>query len=377
MMRTVGLCMIVRDEQHIIRRCLDSVRPLIDYVLIVDTGSKDQTQDVVREWLVENQVPGEIIEEPWRDFAYNRTHALACLRKRTEIDFAFIMDADDVLVLDEGFDPAAFKSRLRKEHYRVELRLGRIRYWRPLLCRNDLEFRFRGVLHEFLEAPIGVGPAATVSGFHVMCNQQQGARSRDPKKYQKDAQILEQALLDEQDPHMRSRYIFCLAQSYRDCGEAQKALDRYLERAGQGYWDEEVFYSLYQAARLQERLGYPEDQILDTYRQATQAKPSRAEARHGASRFCRRKKRFEEGFVFSRDALSQERPETGLFLADWVYEYGFLDELAVNGYWSGHYREALEACIILLADRVMPAADRSRIRKNALLILTKLDKADH
>ena len=376
MTRTIGLCMIVRDEQHVIRRCLDSVRPLIDYVLIVDTGSKDRTQDVVREWLVQNQVPGEVIEEPWRDFAYNRSHALACLRKRTEIDFAFIMDADDVLVLDEDFDPAAFKSGLRKERYGVELRSGRIRYWRTLLCRNDLEFRFSGVLHEFLEAPTGVGPGARVSGFHVISNRE-GARSRDPEKYQKDARTLEHALLEEQDPRMRARYTFYLAQSYRDCGEAQKALDRYLERAGQGHWDEEVFYSLYQAARLQERLGYPEDQILDTYRQATQAKPSRAEARHGASRFCRRKKRFEEGFMFARNALAQERPESGLFLSDWVYEYGLLDELAVNGYWSGHYREALEACVVLLADRAMPVADRSRIRKNALLIIPKIDKANH
>ena len=365
--------MILRDEAHVIRRCLDSVRPLIDYALIVDTGSEDGTQEVVRAWLAQNQIPGEVIEEPWRDFAYNRSHALACLREHAEIDYAFIMDADDVLVLDAGFDPAAFKSGMRKERYGVELRQGRIRYWRTLLCRNDLEFRFRGVLHEFLEAPKEVGPAERATGFHVISNRQ-GSRSRDPEKYQKDARTLEHALQDEEDPPMRARYTFYLAQSYRDCGEHQKALERYLERADQGHWNEEVFYSLYQAAQLQQRLEYPEDQILETYRKATQAMPERAEALHGASRFCRRKKRFEEGFALAQQGLVQKRPVSGLFLSDWIYEYGLLDELAVNGYWSGHYHQALEACVTLLADRTMPASDRTRIRKNAMLMIQKLSE---
>ncbi len=46
--KTIGLCMIVKDEAAVIERCLDSVRPLIDYVLIEDTGSTDRTQKIIR-----------------------------------------------------------------------------------------------------------------------------------------------------------------------------------------------------------------------------------------------------------------------------------------------------------------------------------------
>ena len=76
-MNSIGLCMIVKNEAHIIRRCIESVRPLVDYVLLVDTGSQDQTQDVVRAFLAESNLRGEVSSEPWRDWTNSRTVAMA------------------------------------------------------------------------------------------------------------------------------------------------------------------------------------------------------------------------------------------------------------------------------------------------------------
>jgi glycosyltransferase involved in cell wall biosynthesis len=50
-MKTISLCMIVKNESHVIERCLNSVKPLLDYVLIVDTGSTDNTIEVIYNWL--------------------------------------------------------------------------------------------------------------------------------------------------------------------------------------------------------------------------------------------------------------------------------------------------------------------------------------
>jgi glycosyltransferase involved in cell wall biosynthesis len=58
-MKTIALCMIVKDEASIIRRCLEQVRPLIDYVLIVDTGSVDGTQLVIRDFLQATVCPAK------------------------------------------------------------------------------------------------------------------------------------------------------------------------------------------------------------------------------------------------------------------------------------------------------------------------------
>jgi glycosyltransferase involved in cell wall biosynthesis len=55
-MKNIGLCMIVKNEARVILRCLESVRPLADYFLIEDTGSTDDTQDIIRNWLDQNRL---------------------------------------------------------------------------------------------------------------------------------------------------------------------------------------------------------------------------------------------------------------------------------------------------------------------------------
>ena len=72
----IGLCCIVKDESKVIERALKSALPLIDYALIVDTGSTDGTQEIMKKFLSKHKVPHDIIEENWENFAHNRTSAL-------------------------------------------------------------------------------------------------------------------------------------------------------------------------------------------------------------------------------------------------------------------------------------------------------------
>ena len=94
--QTVCLNMIVKNEAPVICRCIDSVRPIIDYWVIVDTGSIDGTQDIIRQQL--SDLPGELHERPWRDFAYNRSEALELARGKS--DYTLIIDADDSLEIE-------------------------------------------------------------------------------------------------------------------------------------------------------------------------------------------------------------------------------------------------------------------------------------
>src|SRR5215831_5640322 len=146
--KTIGLCMIVKNAAHLVLQCLETVRPLVDYALIVDTGSTDGTQEIIRRFLSNENLPGEVIDEPWRDFAYNRSFALAKLRERADIDYALVMDATDRLIRSDSFDVSAFKAALVNDLYHLEIRQGLIRFWRAQILSNRLEFIYKGVLHE-------------------------------------------------------------------------------------------------------------------------------------------------------------------------------------------------------------------------------------
>jgi hypothetical protein len=362
---TLCLCMIVKNEAPVIRRCLDSVRPLIDHWVIVDTGSTDGTQDIIREHL--KDLPGELHERPWRDFAHNRSEALALARPHG--DYSLIIDADDVLEIPHGYK----LPRLKADAYYIDIDHAPIRYQRMQIVSNARPWHYRGVLHEFLTCE-GAGPAGKLPLVNRMYFD--GARRRDPATFARDAAVLEQALATETDPFLKSRYTFYLAQSCRDSGDKEKALGLYLARAELGYWQDEVFVSLLEAARLKEQLGYEEQDVIDAYLKAAKAAPRRAEALHGAARYCREKKRHEEGYRYAKSGLKIRTPADGLFVETAIYNWSLLDEFSVHAYWVGRYRESLEACLKLLMDGHCPAEHEERILANGANARRKLEERE-
>ena len=360
----VGLCMIVKNEAAIIERCLDSLHGFVDFVLVEDTGSTDGTQDLIRSWLARNGIPGVVVEEPWRDFAYNRTHSLVQLRARREVDFAFVMDADDLFEADPGTDFAALKNGLLADFYDVEIVHGGIRHHRVHLFRNALRFAYRGVLHEFVDVPPEATIRRTLEGVRIIASTS-GARSHNPNKYRDDATVLERALAVETDPFMVSRYTFYLAQSYADCGELENSLACYLRRAELGFWEEERYVSLRRAGDLMAGLSRPFEDVMACYERASQLVPSRAEALYAAAHYCRKVGRNSEGTEFGRRASLLEKPSGGLFIEPWVYSHGALDEYALNAYWAGRFKESLDANLKLLTERSAPEDMRDRFIANA------------
>jgi glycosyltransferase involved in cell wall biosynthesis/predicted O-methyltransferase YrrM len=368
--KSVGLCMIVKNESKVILRCLESVRPIVDYVLIEDTGSTDGTQAIIREWLDQVGLPGEVYDEPWRDFAYNRSHALAQLRGNKRVDYALVLDADDYIVFEPNFDVAAFKNSLSSDIYDAEERNGPIRYRRGHICSNRHAFRYRGVLHEFMDPPPDAITRGDATGFYIVSTRE-GARSQNPNKYRKDAEILKKALETEQDPSLRSRYTFYLARSYEH-EEKEQALEYFLKRVELGGWADEVFLSHYSAAHIQKALGQPVEEVIATYLRASDAAPSRAEALHAASQLCRENRKFAQGYEYARRGLAIPQPNDGLFVVAWIYDYGLLDEFAVNAYWDERYQDCLDACQRLLGEGKMPLEMHDRVKKNAEFAAEKI-----
>lgn len=362
--------MIVKDEAAVIARCLSSVAPLCDYIVISDTGSTDGTVEIVERFLAERGLPGRVERDAWSDFAHNRNLSLARLAEREDIDYCLTLDADEVMEVCDGFAAERIRAALRKDLYDIVTSYGAIRYVRPQLFRNRMGFHYRGVLHEFLQAPEGEISRAVAEGL-VNRPVQDGARSRSPDKYAKDAEALSGALARETDPYLATRYQFYLAQSLRDAGELEPAIAAYRRRAELGGWDEELFSAHYEQGKLLERALRPAE-AAGAYLAAFNANPRRAESLHALARMHRLRSEFPLAYLYARAGAQIAPPTSGLFLEPWVYEWGLTDELSLAAYWTGRYDESRDLCARLLAGPATPTAQVPRLRANLQFALDRL-----
>jgi glycosyltransferase involved in cell wall biosynthesis len=361
-MKTIGLCLIVKDESHVIRRCLDSVKKLIDYVLIVDTGSTDGTPEVIQDWLNDSNFKGQVIHEPWQNFAYNRTFALSKLREIDWIDYALMIDADETLDFNEDFDILNFKNGMSYDVYNITTNMWGNLYERPQITTNKKECKYVGVVHEFLS--LSDLTSSSVFGFENR-PVQDSARNKSGNKFLKDIELLEEAISKEEEGSwLKSRYTFYLAQSYKDTGQMEKALENYLKRSQMGYWSEEIYVSLHNAGNLMRDLGKPTEMILQTYMKAIEVNPSRGEALHSYIYHCRINALHQQGYIIGKHAITLEKPSGVLFNETWVYEWGILDEFSIVAFWSKNYKDSKDACEKILSKDSVPTHIKNRVQQN-------------
>ena len=98
-MATISLCMIVKNEEAVLDRCLSSVSDLVDEIIVVDTGSTDSSREIAARFTE------KVFDFPWRDdFAAARNESFS----HASMDYCMWLDADDVLLES---DRAAFLSQ--------------------------------------------------------------------------------------------------------------------------------------------------------------------------------------------------------------------------------------------------------------------------
>lgn len=355
------LNMIVKNEAHIIRRCLDSVLPIIDYWVIVDTGSTDNTIAVIKDHL--KNIPGEIYQRPWKNWGASRTEAFELAKGKGE--YILFMDADDIL----SFQGDPELPELTKDQYRMWRGYEGMSYEKPQIVKGDLPWRWVGVTHEYLDCPVPHVSEMLDNVRYVTFGD--GAESKNPEKFLKNVKLLEDGLKEEPN---NDRYTFYLAESYRDSGQKAKALEYFQKRVDLGGWDEEIFWSKLQIAHMLRDLGLPLLVVVEAYKDAHSYRPHRAEAAYYIAATYNDLGRHEDAYAYIKMQESIEKPlkKDALFNVDWIEAYGLLFQKSICAYYVGQYKEALEACDLLLTIPNLPASWRERTEENRLFPLEKL-----
>lgn len=334
---TICLNMIVKDECDVIRDCLKSVKGLIDYWVIFDTGSTDGTQAIIQEFM--KDIPGELHQSTWIHFEHNRNEALSAAKDKA--DYLLIIDADEILTFSEGFS----LPDLDKDYYTVLLRQsGETR--RITFISTKLNWKWEGILHEHLSCD-EIKDSAHLEGIQNISSSARGARSKVPDeiKYFKDAMVLEEAL--KKDPS-NSRYVYYLGVSYLASGHYEQAAKNFKQRINMFSSDvEETYWAMYNLGVAQQSMGNS-NAALKTLLRAHQFRPIRAEPILQAAMICRKAGNTLLGYLLCKYALEIPYPKQESSIDYKVYEQYLLIEFANCSLLLQKYEEGFEACKKLL-----------------------------
>lgn len=359
---SIAIAMIVKNEAHVIARCLRSVKPFISSWVICDTGSTDDTLALVEREL--GDMIGEIHVRPWVNFAHNRNEAIEAAR-RLGPEYILIIDADETI--DVG---AGALDHLGREVYALRCSMPHAEgsWLSKRLIRADVPWEYRGVIHEelYCSEPHQAQhlPDVEIVSHHDSARNQLGK----VEKYARDAEVLGEEL--KRNPN-DSRSWFYYAQSLAGAQRIDEAIAAYEKRIEFGGFEQEVYTALYQRASLMDFRDDELEKVAAAYLKAYQFRPSRAEPLWSLAVLHNTRGEHALAEMYARAACRIPRPTDGALVHDSVYEWRAADELAGALAKLGRLREARTILERISALPHVPAADRERVQEN----LGLLDKA--
>lgn len=290
-MNRLVLSQICKDESHCVVNMLNSLKGVSDMIVFTDTGSTDGTQDIIRKWGEENNIPTYVFDRPFDNFENSRNHALQMARQmaeekgwKKEETWTHWLDCDETLIVDtKVFD----KKKLDKDLYMINTFIGQMKYTRNTFLRMSASGRWYGPVHEFITVDTPNASSGLIEGLHVDVKMIGASwKGNIADKYKKHAALLED-YIDNKD--RASRWVFYTAQSYHDSASLpdnreeneermRRSIKYYQERVNRldGY-EEERFYSQFRIGTIMRVLEKPWDQVHQALLKAYAMEPLRAE----------------------------------------------------------------------------------------------------
>ena len=323
-MNTICLNMIVKNESKIITRLFDSVINIIDTYCICDTGSTDNTIEVIKEYFDNHNIKGKIIEKPFVNFGVNRTYALQ--QAKHMADYLLFLDADMILVTKPDFD----KNKLTYDVYTVSQGSKDFEYYNTRLVSTKLDVKCIGSTHEYYDIP----SPNTKSQLNSLFIADIGDGGCKQDKFIRDIKLLENDIKDNPN---NPRSYFYLANSYQTIGEHQKAIDTYKKHITIQTWDEEIFYSYYKMGISYKELNDVSN-MVSCWLEAYNVKPSRIETIYELIKYYRINSKHHLCSLFYDKVKNTPYPDNDkLFIHKNVYDYDLLIEYSIFASYIGDH----------------------------------------
>lgn len=361
--------MIVKNESQIIERCLKSIQNHIDIISICDTGSTDDTVEIIERFLEESGIPGKVHRHTWKNFGHNRTLSANAAKKTIE-EFGFslsntyllLIDADMLLKVNPDFN----KNDLKEDVYLILQKSWMHSLYNTRLLRASIPWRCVGVTHEYWTSN-RLLREARLNTLSIDDRDDGGCKS---DKFERDVQLLLQGLETETE---NERYFFYLALSYKALKQYDDAIKYFKARIDKQGWYEEVWYSKYMIGLCYEEMDQWE-QALSWYLDAYQYNRDRAEPLQQISSYYRMNGQHNLAYFFAEQGSRIPFPEKQtLFISHRVYDYLFDEDISVSAFYTPYKEEGYAANNRLLLKKSVPQFIKEQAYKNIQFYLPTLE----
>lgn len=370
--KTICFATMCKNEEHCITDTLNAVYKYIDYWVVHDTGSTDNTVQIVKEFFAEKNIPGELFEGEWVGFDYNKTQLFERCYDKT--DYILHLDADDIF---HGTPDFSLLNKVHADAYYFNCYRGT--YYNVLLIFNNRHhWKFCGVAHTIIHDLTNNNYSQSnifVSDNFYLLSRDTGSRSFDPNKYYNDALKLKDqffnTLFDDPDG-LNNRSVFYTAQSYMDSGNYEDAIKWYsLYLKLKNTWEEEQFESCLRIAKCLIFLKKNKNVIKNYINLGISIYNDRCEPYYIYGKFCNSIQEYNMGYSYliktlMCDNYNKTKSKYTLFVDKTMYYPYNLDELSISCFYLDKKQEGLNYIEKIIDDSAL-TEQKDRIIHNKYL----------
>lgn len=376
------LNIMIKNESHVLERCITSMLPFIDGIVVSDTGSTDNSFEVIRDTIYKHkdnvrQFPFSIEVKPWKNFGANRTIGLHqcqrfikhCTKWDPAHTFILLCDADMTYNKLPQFKLEDLESA---DEFNVEQIAGAIRYWNPRILRASCVWQVMGATHEYYTSPQQV----RIVYLHSLKIIDMTDGSNRANKYERDEKLLLQDL-DENPANARA--MFYLAQTYLCRGDKirndyENSIKYYKKHIETGSFEEEMWYAMYAIGNAY-ALNDNWPMALHSYMEAFERRPQRAEPLIRIGKYYKEKNQHHNAMAFFSKALMIPYPSDDmLFVEALRYNYELAYDTSISAFYAGKnckgpsYPKALTTTTTVPSDAQMLQIGHACIEKVLLTL---------
>lgn len=368
---SLALVMMVKNEQKRIRVSLDSVKDIVDCFVILDTGSEDNTIDIIKKYCKKNNkllfLEQKVFPQPF-NFSTARNHLLDYADDKA--DYLLLLDCndelkggDDLKKFIQVYNGSASAFHICQEWWNG---ISLDKYYNIRLVRSKHQWRYKGAIHEYMSSPeedkikYSANPQDTVVSRVVGITLYQDRTKDDDKSFKrfiKDEQILDaeyQEILDkiEEDKTVKPdcRNLFYYAQTCICLGKKEKAYNLYKQRSEQTHgFTEERYHSYYRCGEISQMLSHDWEESMLWYLKAYEYSchvfsSPRAEPLYKIADYYK-DKCWDICFMYLRRCCELVYPESAILFVDRrVYDYLRWHLMGIVAYYVNNMEMGKIAC---------------------------------